>query len=764
MGCCSQSGAPAAPRPPPHGDLAPQLAAHPLRQRRPAAGTAGCPQAAGTLRGAAAGGESSQPRPPRPAPAKHQQLRGRPRRLVPKAAPATTTDAVPPAPASAPPLHLHCLPPPPLPPPPPPPPKPQLAVQAIGGKTGAAVVGAGVAGASGGGAASQLAQMVLLSEVRCEGDGDEGMEDPVVSPLGLVVLGSARLGAVVGNLLVCAVCLALHFTAVCVCSVFSPTTLQKMRVAPHRAVLTSWKHIATALRFPGAQLMVVFTLYSGTVFAAWASVFTNDAAPALISAALGLVCVGCGVPFCNYNITGHMLAGVAHYEREEGPKSQCRCFWMGSGDWVSATDGWFWRWGTGLREMSARSAGQIQQVATPVGLFLVSLLVAIPKGSLTACAISQGAICAVFSCQVIIMALLLPYCRRRDRVFHGLHGALQGAAACARMIGHIGGKTGNEDPENEAAAFKAAQSILMGVTAVIVLKALADMATELFSILTRRRARLQQQHHEREGFWGDGMPREGEITEKLLVTKSSMVNLALQDRSTVDGSGSDTGTDYAQHLTSRSGHNTGRRGSRRRRWRARKRPASLCSNNAQLDTPLGTPCLRPQQPPDAPSDAGVADDDSSQFVTFGGREFIRAVLPSSPRPGPPTSVTPLSPRTMPHTASMASMGSDVRSGATGRGRARRLAHPASVSGTPMAKGRGRTFGSALALDNASEAGGVRPRPLRVRARAPTVARPARRSSTPEDAEQLTGSRKRALTAMGEAAAARAVAQEHRAPV
>eukprot|EP01062_Namystynia_karyoxenos_P010625 TRINITY_DN13766_c0_g2_i2.p1 TRINITY_DN13766_c0_g2~~TRINITY_DN13766_c0_g2_i2.p1 ORF type:complete len:542 (+),score=99.01 TRINITY_DN13766_c0_g2_i2:86-1711(+) len=112
MGCCSQSGAPAAPRPPPHGDLAPQLAAHPLRQRRPAAGTAGCPQAAGTLRGAAAGGESSQPRPPRPAPAKHQQLRGRPRRLVPKAAP------VPPAPASAPPLHLHCLPPPPLPPPP----------------------------------------------------------------------------------------------------------------------------------------------------------------------------------------------------------------------------------------------------------------------------------------------------------------------------------------------------------------------------------------------------------------------------------------------------------------------------------------------------------------------------------------------------------------------------------------------------------------------------------------------------------------------
>eukprot|EP01065_Artemidia_motanka_P052552 TRINITY_DN9523_c0_g1_i1.p1 TRINITY_DN9523_c0_g1~~TRINITY_DN9523_c0_g1_i1.p1 ORF type:complete len:757 (+),score=232.88 TRINITY_DN9523_c0_g1_i1:55-2325(+) len=497
-------------------------------------------------------------------------------------------------------------------------PDPEVATLVLGGRQGSAAVGAGVAGASGGSAASQLAALVLLSEARCDDSSEP--EDSVLNPLELELLSSVHLGAVVGNILVVVCTTALHFLALLVCSTFSPPMLRAVRIAPQDAVVRSMKEVATTVRFPGAQLLVATMLYSGTVYSAWKAVFADGAAAAVCGAAFGLGLVGVGVPLAAYTVFTKMLRGEANYEREKN-SGNCRRFWMGSGDWVAARDGWYWRWGTAMRATSSTRNGLWYQVFSMVGLTAVALLVALPKRSTAWCGVTQAAIASIFYGQAAAASILLPYCRRRDRVHDSLYGALLGTASLSRMVGHFQGKAG--DAGDTSAPFAMAGRVLAAAAALLIARAFGDAATELYSIGTRRRAALQRQHHAREGFWGDGLPRLGEelvrgMTDDTLGVTCQEREVPLERTGTLDTPDLVPRPRKKRGVQKVSSTMSGRpppripgRGRRPRVFTAAPPKLPRLLSVAETDSP-GTP-------PDTASAGGSGD----AFVSFGGREFIR---------------------------------------------------------------------------------------------------------------------------------------------
>eukprot|EP01063_Lacrimia_lanifica_P035361 TRINITY_DN6710_c0_g1_i2.p1 TRINITY_DN6710_c0_g1~~TRINITY_DN6710_c0_g1_i2.p1 ORF type:complete len:991 (+),score=17.44 TRINITY_DN6710_c0_g1_i2:45-3017(+) len=341
--------------------------------------------------------------------------------------------------------------------------KPAATLESVGTTASVAVAGAAFAG--GGGAATRLVALTL-------GCGESIEYLRALSPLGLVLSGSAALGAIVGNALLAVAVLVVARLAVRVAGLHSAAPLAALQL-----------------------------LYQGTAIAA-VDLTVNGMAG--MSPALGrgvgvltvATCVAVPVMICRAVTRGVPVKAFIREDR----RTQWVEFLLARGEWVNRDAGSHWveNWSPVVRPyaMHVPWFGVVDFVST----FAVAVVV-VAQGFANVTYVSCGVGRMVLALTLAVIQCLIlckwPLLAPRNAIFDVLIVGTEALSQAALAVGYL-------SEGGEAWLFEVAADLLLGAAVVMGMRTACDLGAAGWVLFTRRRERLQDAWMKEAGE-GEGM-------------------------------------------------------------------------------------------------------------------------------------------------------------------------------------------------------------------------------------------------------------------
>ena len=357
----------------------------------------------------------------------------------------------------------------------PPPALPEVEQIATAG--GIAAVGSALGG--GGGAATRL----VIASLGCHKEGEPPPSVPLaLHPTQIQVMGSDSAGAVVGNTLI-----AVGFGCVCAVALL---ILQRFGRSMCPGLFTSLD-TQGFLRLPSAPFFVFQLLYQGTTYGAMNLVLHPPSVGLCIAGLVSLLlCIV--LPLLVFWTVTSNVPRSAQYMHDTRPLGAWMTILIGPGEWVSLHEDCHWvnRYATAVRMYRQELAWF--SIIEFAGSFALSALSAVDATTLVSCGHVKISAALVFLIMLVVEARLWPHARMRDSAMDFVGLGLQMSAMVLMGAGYYSGARDASD----SWTFSGAGYILLLAVALVLLKVALDVISELYILLTGRRAALQQR-----AFW-----------------------------------------------------------------------------------------------------------------------------------------------------------------------------------------------------------------------------------------------------------------------
>eukprot|EP01064_Diplonema_japonicum_P003310 TRINITY_DN1214_c0_g3_i1.p1 TRINITY_DN1214_c0_g3~~TRINITY_DN1214_c0_g3_i1.p1 ORF type:complete len:623 (+),score=121.11 TRINITY_DN1214_c0_g3_i1:811-2679(+) len=353
-------------------------------------------------------------------------------------------------------------------------PEPRLPVsEKTIGSVGGVAAGAAAAGV---GPSAGAATRLVAAGAQCEIAGEAKKDKPwALHPTGLVVEGSEAAGMVLGN-----VAIMVGFTVLCYVLV-QGASHGGARVMPgvfEGLDAQGW------MRFPSAPLFLFQMFYQGTSLGGMQLVLHPPSAGAFV---LGVLAMGfcLGVPLWVWNTVQRDIPTKARYVADKQTKLMVVKLLVGPGEWVSVDreNHWVNRYASVVR--TYREDVAWYSVLEFAASFALAGLQAVSVENLTQCGHVKLMSAIIFLILMVVEGALWPHARYRDAATDVVLLGMQLTAMLLMAAAYYEGDRGHW-------TMMLASRLLFLAVIVILIKVAVDVATEIYIIIKKRRARLQE--------------------------------------------------------------------------------------------------------------------------------------------------------------------------------------------------------------------------------------------------------------------------------
>ena len=331
---------------------------------------------------------------------------------------------------------------------------------------------AAVGALAGAGAAAGPAMRLVVAGALCKVGEQVGERayPRALHPTQWKILDSQAAGMVVGNFFIT---LGFWMVMMCVVKIISTTN-----------IIETMDTLGLC-RFPSAPLFVFQFLLQGTSLGAMMLVFYTPSPQAFVIGLSALLfCMAVPI-FLIYKVSKG-VPQLAYYQTD--PETEQRV-WLkaliGPGEWVSKNqdDHWAFRYAVAVRPF--RQGWACFAFVEMAGSLAIAAVQASNAQSLVGCGHKKLCAAIVFLVLLIVEAVTWPRARVRDNWLTLLALFVQVLAMTCMAVGYYA--------ENlEHTGFVIGANLLIVAVAVLLLKTALDLLSELYILVTRRRARLQR--------------------------------------------------------------------------------------------------------------------------------------------------------------------------------------------------------------------------------------------------------------------------------
>eukprot|EP01060_Flectonema_neradi_P020959 TRINITY_DN2845_c6_g1_i1.p1 TRINITY_DN2845_c6_g1~~TRINITY_DN2845_c6_g1_i1.p1 ORF type:complete len:1759 (+),score=255.37 TRINITY_DN2845_c6_g1_i1:51-5327(+) len=322
-----------------------------------------------------------------------------------------------------------------------------------------------------GAAAGQASQLAFVADINCltREEWENETLPFLLHPTQLTIAGSSFTGVIVGNLLIVTAFIIACFVL-----------MRLLNYAPSIRTLDT----SGLIRFPSLPLFVFLFLYQGTTYAAlrlmaYPTIKRID----ILGACVLLLCLAVPAKLCD--AIRRDVPKTARYRLDESNKHSVFVFFLGPGEWVSASPALNWV----KRYKTVISSYRESTAAFVCAQFAVALLLSIAKVRFAESMIECGHVrmaCAV----IFLMAFLLdlwrrPYCKPS-------HIYLASGINLCQVAGLAAIAKGFYSEDLTDPAFDVGGVFVMIALILLVIKAILDLLTFVYVVATGRRDRLQE--------------------------------------------------------------------------------------------------------------------------------------------------------------------------------------------------------------------------------------------------------------------------------
>eukprot|EP00754_Rhynchopus_humris_P025808 Rhum_TRINITY_DN14967_c9_g2::Rhum_TRINITY_DN14967_c9_g2_i1::g.131460::m.131460 len=296
-------------------------------------------------------------------------------------------------------------------------------------------------------------------------------------PLRFEVGGSVWAGAVVGN--------ALLFVGggILSCGVlFAARRL--LKVLP-KSVAEGVLDTQGLLRLPSNNIFLFLVLYQGTSLAALRMlVAASQPFYIPVGAAGVLLCII--APVVVHRKVRDAVPSLARYRLDDRRRRGWVRFLIGGGEWVSMREECWWslRYTCAMRSYKQRYSWWLS-VETAM-MFLLSAASSIARSTLGICCGMELAVALLLASGALAMVIVRPHHRPRDNVLSTLIYLAQTLSAALVAVAYCGGGAATT-----SWMFRVSDASLSTATAMIVLRAVLEIGSEVYVLASGRRDRLQ---------------------------------------------------------------------------------------------------------------------------------------------------------------------------------------------------------------------------------------------------------------------------------
>eukprot|EP00754_Rhynchopus_humris_P022217 Rhum_TRINITY_DN14775_c0_g1::Rhum_TRINITY_DN14775_c0_g1_i2::g.115472::m.115472 len=347
-------------------------------------------------------------------------------------------------------------------------------------------------------------------------------------PLQIEIAGSMWIGAVVGNMAICAGCSLLAYLLLVVTRCMLPS----MMGARIKDVLDT----QGLLRLPSSLLFVFMILYQGTSLASLRLIVSATrwyyhvvgvcGAAVCVAVPLGLFfAIRYGVPrLGRYRVdttdTSHMVHPAV-------------VFFIGRGEWVSTTRKCHWvsRYSSPIRNYKQRYVWW--SCVDYLSMLLLSGASAARLEKLGLCCGFKVGTALILAALFVASVVIRPYHRAQDNILCPLILLLQTLSVCFIAAGFCSGMNDVGWLDDSVWLWEWADRLLMISSLVLVLKVMTDLLCELALVCTDRRHKLQQR--EDAAFKDPTTPEERASPQPVLPPKDEDKHPLTREASLLDG-------------------------------------------------------------------------------------------------------------------------------------------------------------------------------------------------------------------------------------
>eukprot|EP00754_Rhynchopus_humris_P033450 Rhum_TRINITY_DN15468_c5_g4::Rhum_TRINITY_DN15468_c5_g4_i11::g.159112::m.159112 len=339
----------------------------------------------------------------------------------------------------------------------------------------AAAATASVASAVASGAAAAQASRLVLISGPCRHPDTRGLRLPrALHPTQVTIRGSAALGCIVMNVALVAAVTLVGKAVVALCG---PWLRRYAEDGDMRGLM----------RFPSTSLFFFQALYQGVALSSLLLLQDGDATriEQLIGILALLTClIGPGLVF---RCIRRGVPSKAIFQIDDNIRSSALVWMIGAGEWVSRVRGnlWVCRYGSIMRTYRQKWAGY--SFAESYAMLALAVATAMPARTQVECGhirVAQGAMLLLL---IIGAVLCRPHARARDNIFRVLIDALQLGALATQAVGLYLNKG---DQQGDLT-----NGLLLAATALLLVKVVLDVGSEVYILVTKRRERVQKTYH-----------------------------------------------------------------------------------------------------------------------------------------------------------------------------------------------------------------------------------------------------------------------------
>ena len=322
-------------------------------------------------------------------------------------------------------------------------------------------------------AATQASRLVLISGP-CRHPDTRGLRLPrALHPTQVTIRGSVALGCIVMNVALVAAATLIGKAVLALCG-------------PWLRRYAEDGDLRGLVRFPSTSLFLFQALYQGVALSSLLLLQDGEATriEQLVGILALLTClIGPGLVF---RCIRRGVPSKATFQTDDHIRSSALVWMIGAGEWVSRVRGnlWVCRYGSIMRTYRQKWAGY--SFAESYAMLALAVATAMPARTHVECGhirVAQGAMILL----LIVGAILCrPHARARDNIFRVMIDTLQLAALATQA----GGLYSNGHPEDDVT-----NGLLLAATALLLVKVVLDIGSEVYILVTKRRERLQKAYY-----------------------------------------------------------------------------------------------------------------------------------------------------------------------------------------------------------------------------------------------------------------------------
>ena len=296
-------------------------------------------------------------------------------------------------------------------------------------------------------------------------------------PLRIEIGGSVWAGAVVGNVLL--------FVGGGILSCGVLFAARRLLKCLPKSVTEGVLDTQGLLRMPSNNIFLFLVLYQGTSLAALRMVVASSQPFYIPVGAAGiLLCVV--APVLIHRKVRDAVPSLARYRLDDRRRRGWVRFLIGGGEWVSMREECWWslRYTCAMRSYKQRYAWWLS-VETAM-MFLLSVASSVARSTLGICCGMELAVTLLLASGALAVVIVRPHHRARDNVLSTLIYLAQTLSAAFVAVAYCGGGAATT-----SWMFRVSDASLSAATAMIVLRAVLEIGSEVYVLASGRRDRLQ---------------------------------------------------------------------------------------------------------------------------------------------------------------------------------------------------------------------------------------------------------------------------------